>query len=512
MVRPPVAKANRIYSVLGSNKFFYFVVGLFMLQAIWIALTALYPMAFDEQFHLGIIKLYSHQHGPFFAGQPVGADTYGAVDRDPSYMYHYLMSFPYRLIAALTHSNTSQIIVLRLMSVFFIATSLFIFRRLLQYLKASPVMVNSILLIFICLPAVPFLAAQINYDTLLIPLCALAVLWTLQLYNSIMAGGTDYLLFLRLGSLCMFTSLVKYAFLPIFVVAFFVTVIAMWRTRKKQQNLRVALMKLPRLSLIVLSVLLVITLGLFAERYGINTLHYGTPIPECDQVLSVAECQSYSPWVRNYEFILTQPHVSLIRVVPYIGTWVHQQLRELVFTLTSRFIPDSKGQVVYFAPPELPIPYIMAWITFLIGIISLKFGFRKLWRRPDIRLIMIICGVYVIVLWLQNFLDYKHLGQPVAIHGRYLLPIMPLLLLLWLESIKLVFGSVRHKFNLTHLKPHLIQSWALTAFVIIFMIQGGGVLAYIVLSRSDWFWPQSNISKSLNYHARRVLNPVVIGD
>jgi hypothetical protein len=502
-------KADRIHSVLGSNKFFYFVVGLFIFQAAWIALTARYPMAFDEQFHLGIIKLYSHQKGPFFAGQPLGADTYGAVARDPSYMYHYLMSFPYRLIASVTHSVTVQIITLRFFSIGFLTAAIFIFRKLLMYLQATPVVTNSALLVFVCLPAMPFLGAQINYDNLLIPLTALSILWTLRLHASIKKGQIDFLLMGRLAVLCMMTSLVKYAYLPVFVMIFCITMWSWYRTRKTQKSLRTVLRLLPKLQTVIVCVLLLLSLGLFVERYGGNMLRYDTPIPECDQVLTVVECQSYSPWARNYEFIQTQPHVALIRAVPYVATWVHQSVRELVFTLTSRYIPDNSNTVFYFAPPELPIPYVLGWIAFGIGGLSLVCFIRTFWRKPDIRIVILISTFYIFALLIQNFLDYKHLGQPVAIHGRYLLPIMPLLLFLWFESIKSALRYIQTKVTFS---IRAFQPWLLTAFVCVFMIQGGGVIAYIVLSRSDWFWPQSQIAQHINYTVRRTLNPIVIGE
>jgi len=62
-----------------SNRFFYVTVGLLVGQALWIALSSHYPMAFDEDFHLGIIKLYAHHISPFWSAHPAGADAFGAV-------------------------------------------------------------------------------------------------------------------------------------------------------------------------------------------------------------------------------------------------------------------------------------------------------------------------------------------------------------------------------------------------------------------------------------------------
>src|ERR1700721_3858493 len=94
--------ANRILKPIRSKGFYRFVIVFFVFEAAWIALTAAYPQAFDEQFHFGLIKIYSHYLLPFLSKQPAGANQFGAVARDPSYLYHYSMSFPYRLIELIT--------------------------------------------------------------------------------------------------------------------------------------------------------------------------------------------------------------------------------------------------------------------------------------------------------------------------------------------------------------------------------------------------------------------------
>ncbi len=61
---------ERIIKLLGSSKFFWAIVVVVVLQAAWIALSGRYPMAFDEDFHLGIIRLYAHHASPFWSSQP----------------------------------------------------------------------------------------------------------------------------------------------------------------------------------------------------------------------------------------------------------------------------------------------------------------------------------------------------------------------------------------------------------------------------------------------------------
>ena len=99
--------------LIGSNKFFYLIILLFLLQSIWIPISSRYPMAFDEAFHRNIIQLHASQWSPFITNQAPLTSKYGALTTDPSYLYHYLMSWPWRLVNLLFKSDTYKIVSLR---------------------------------------------------------------------------------------------------------------------------------------------------------------------------------------------------------------------------------------------------------------------------------------------------------------------------------------------------------------------------------------------------------------
>jgi hypothetical protein len=172
--------SRRVVNLVANRKFFWVVIALLVLQAAWIALSGRYPMAFDEDFHFGIIKLYAHHLSPIWSGQPPSSDTFGAVTRDPSYLYQYLMSFPYRLINLFTRDQTILVLSLRAIDIGLFAWGLTLYRRLLLRTGASKALVHACLLIFVLIPIAPFLAAQINYDNLFLPMVALALLLVLR--------------------------------------------------------------------------------------------------------------------------------------------------------------------------------------------------------------------------------------------------------------------------------------------------------------------------------------------
>ena len=89
MIRREIAMYSRrgaawLSKALAAERCFYLIVILFGVQAVWFAFTARYPMAFDENFHFGLIQLHAQQWLPFFTSQPLHAEQFGAVVRDPS--------------------------------------------------------------------------------------------------------------------------------------------------------------------------------------------------------------------------------------------------------------------------------------------------------------------------------------------------------------------------------------------------------------------------------------------
>ena len=179
---------TRALAALSSPRFFYLIIGLLAFQALWIALSAQFPQAFDEDFHFGLIQLHAQQWLPFFAHQPAGAEVHGAVVRDPSYLYHYLLSFPYRLLSVWTPSLAVQVIALRLINIGMFIGGLFVYRALLTRLGLSRRLIHTILLFFVLTPAMPLLAANINYDNLVFLLTAALLLYVVRFIQALENG------------------------------------------------------------------------------------------------------------------------------------------------------------------------------------------------------------------------------------------------------------------------------------------------------------------------------------
>jgi hypothetical protein len=490
---------NKFLLIIKSKGFSRFVIGFFIFEAVWISITAAYPQAFDENFHFGIIKIYSHFWLPFLSKQPAGGDTYSAVARDPSYLYHYLMSFPYRFIALFTANQNLQVVLLRFINIGLFASGLVLFRKVLLKTKLSLGLSNILILLFALIPIVPQLAGQINYDNLIFPLVAMACLLSFNLIDQIKKKEPNLKTYLPLIIVCFIASMVKYAFLPIFLAidCFFLYYLIKnfgFKPLVLWKQLVIDFKRQSVLAKIVLSVALVITLGLFIQRDGINLVRYHTITPNCSAVLSDKACSSYAPWAANnarHQDVLNHNTLPDKNPLYYIGQWIYWMWYRLFFAING-----VSSQ--YLNYPPLPLPSAIAAITAIVGGVALIKYRKHIFRSsPYYGLLALISVFYVLALMVQGYSTYRFTAVLENMNGRYLVPVLFLILAFMAQG---VAYSLRRKKTLAVM---------LACLVIVFFLEGGGLLTFIQRSDASWDFNNKSIIK-LNDTTRSITKPLVI--
>ena len=489
---------TQILRVLRSPKFFVAIFVLFLFEALWIALSAAYPMVFDENTHFGIIQLHAQQLSPIFTQQPPNSGFAGALTRDPSYLFHYILSFPYRLIANLTDSLMAQVIFLRLFNIAFFATGLVLFRKLLLQTKVSPALVNVTILFFILTPVVPLLAGQINYDNLLFPVAAGMLLLATSITNTLRVKHkfpiAKILVFLTVG---MFGCLVQFAYLPVFAGGFIWLVWEFYSSMKSKKlkpirDIKKYLNDTAWHKILLVFVPFLIAFGMFFQMYGINVVRYHHLTPRCDQVLTKQECSLNGGWQRNYTAYLNNDGVDANPGL-YAASWTYRMLIAMFYTSSGGASPTAW----YLSINPLPIIFYTALVVFLLGVALIARFNRALFKgHPFLGGLVFVSLFYCLSLWLINYQDYVRLGEKVAINGRYLFVIiLPLMLLVAVAYNKLLSGKVSLKIGLFGL-------------VLVLFLQGGGALSYITSSKAGWYWPNGTIIDA-NEGAQTLVKPLI---
>lgn len=488
--------SQKCINFLRTKTFFYIIVGIFCFSALWLAFTSRYPMAFDENYHYGIIQQYAKQWSPFFNSPPPGSESLGDITRYPSYLFHYLMSFPYRLISLVTNSEPVKIMFLRILNIAMLASSFWLFKKIFEKAKLSRALGNVVLFIFTLVPVVPFLGAQISYDNASIPLTALTVLLLIKIIGSLRQKKPSTNLIIFFGILGIFSSLIKYTYLPIFAVASLYLLVALiyygskykltlFKTTAK--NFR-ALTGLQR---IALATVLILALGLFIERYGVNMAVYRTPVPDCGQILSESSCKQYGPWGRDLRLKQRRDHdVPQWKIKDYNKIWFRTTMNEFFFAIDHNYTPK----------PPLPVLFGFSQFMLRVGlVVSLLFSWKILKNR-QLRLFLILFVVYTAIVWIDNFMKFYVVHWPVAIHGRYLLPLLPLMFIVLSYGMKYLLDYIpKYKDSL---------KLATAAVCMAVMLWGGGALTYIVRSDDSWYWQNSLVTSS-NHAVKRVFDPLL---
>jgi hypothetical protein len=491
--------ANRVTALLASRRFFWFIIGFFLFESVWIAFSAVYPQAFDENFHFGLIQVYSHYWLPFLNHQPPNADVFGAVARDPSYLYHYLMSFPYRLLAQFIHSQTALVIIFRLIDVTFFTYGIVLFRRVLLKSGLSKALANLSLLLFILIPIIPQLAAQVSYDDLLFPLTAWICLMSFQVIDQIRRQSISFRTVMTLLIVAILTCLVTYAALPILAaVALFLLGYAYYKHRhhfKKLLNSFMADFKLQRVWVkILLPLLLVLAIGLLAQRDGYNLIKYHSVVPNCSTVLNVKQCSAYSVWYASYSWhqeVVTGSSSASTNIVVYSVKWLYWMWYRLFFAVNG----PASG---FYSNPPLPLPAIAGIIIATLSTLALFKWRKRLFRgNPYLLFLFTISAIYLVSLFIKGYSAYRYTAILVNMNGRYLIPVLlPMA----------VIGGMAFSIALRRMKRQKVLA---AVIISVMFLQGGGILTFMIRSDQSWYWPNSSVVK-VNSAAKRIATHVVV--
>lgn len=487
-----VARAVRKTIIIFSSRYFFWaIIALFIVQCLWIALSFRYPMLFDERYHVGVINIFSHEYLPFISHQPAtGAyDMFGNLSYGNASLYHYLMSFPNRILTSLSGSLAVQVIGMRVINILMAAAGLYVFSRLFTALGVRQILINLGILFYTLIPLVVFVSATVSYDNMLFPLTALFLLFGVRIIKSKKADARDYSLFLAIGLL---TTLVKFTFLPI-LLAGIVFVLVRDGVRHKQKllvQLKKTSTSLSRTNKVLLVVIIIAVLGLFVARYGVAVIRYGSPIPDCAKILTQQRCLASGVYAAEVSARSTKDQRLPEPIEIYAQNWVETILLQLD---TSAATTQSGRLEVGKA---LPIISLLMVSAVVIGIGAVLYRLREFLRDQRWVFLLTMSLALVGVTFLFNITTYYSVHMDLNVQTRYLLSVLPIFIVMSLIALNDILG-----------KRSIIKV-VLVIGVLVLSTQGGGVIKHIMTSEDDWYWNNATLRQT-NNALRGILTPIV---
>ncbi len=489
-MRDRINKAiNKIIRFLVSGYFFWGIIALFVFQAVWIALSFRYSMIYDEYYHFGLIEYFSHQWLPWINNQPTSLDIYGSLERNPYLLFHYLLSFPFRLVALFTDNFAAQVISMRIVNIGLFTAGLVAFNRLFKEMKIRAIFRNITLLFFVLLPVTPFVAATVNYDNAIFLLTALFMIVGLMIIKSETVKWENYALVLLIG---MVGSLMKVAFLPIFAAGFlFVAVNQILKYKKKViKNTKESFISSGVLMKMIIIIPLIVVGFLFVERFAVNIVQYRSLSPSCVIQIGADRCGANSISARGEALAKSKAGKIPMQQPEYATKWVSDML---FYAMWSGNMTSSNE--IKFTHP-LPVVYnVVFWLS-MISVFAFSYSLNKIKDLPGFWFLCGIAALYIAALFYENISDYYNYYQAVAIQGRYLVPLLPIIMLFSLLGINHV------------IKKHHTSKLIILGFIFILFLNGAGLVTHLIRSNESWNWDNQTV-RQINNNSRNVLAPFI---
>lgn len=492
--------SNLVLKGLSSNRFFWITLTCFVLLSGWIAISMSYDMVYDERHHFRAIEVYSRQFSPFIETQPSDTHDLGDLTRNGSYLYHYLMSFPYRFIELFTESIFVKVVFLRFINIAIFATVLIFLRKLIRELRFSNLIANISVFTFASFPVTSFLAATINYDSLFMLLVTIHLLVFAKLCEKRFADLRLILLLISTGAL---GGITKFPFLPIFLFTTFCSVFGVLYIHRKKAFRAIFSEKsqYKKRALKVFAILAVVSTVLFLERYAYNTVVHKSPTPSCTAIHSIESCKRSGIWDRDTR--LDEAHPDDPKNIQGMISFAIKHWYGSMTNSTTFIGGRSSSGVMELKASSHVARTALAWLgVIMIALCALVLP--SLRKNTKLMLVLGASLVYATTLFLLNYDVFIRMGVPLAIQARYILWIIPLLLAVALYGVGIFVGALYK--NTVSAKITLL---VLSAIV---FSQYGGPITFFYRYQPSWSWPDQDLVVKVNSLTGRVASRLVIGE
>lgn len=412
---------NYIKALVTHKYFLAAVLFLFAVQAIFFAAVIKYGIPADERYHFSSIQYYSDSSiasGPLSSEQdPTTLPYVRNIEDSTSYFYHYLLSFPLRIVEQISSSQQLQIFILRLINVGLGVLTLYAFKRCLDEISDNTLLKNLSVLALSMTGMYIWLSSSINYDNLA-NLLFITFIWQ----GVKTCRRPSVVLWLTLSGIGFATVLTKYTFLPEILLGIIITGYFLLRKngytiRSYGQDLKKTFEDNKWTTAIAVSFSLVFAL-MFMQRAGMNLINYHQIQPTCTKIHTQEQCLTDPLFKRNFDlkqnYSPEEKHALANSLDPFgfTGSWVYSMYSTLYYYFGHQKIESSTKKEVSAAA-----------VILMLGV-SLILVRLKIRLNRAVLFVGILVITYIALLYMFNLRTLLNYGERIAFQGRYLLPIL----------------------------------------------------------------------------------------
>ena len=426
----------------------------FVLQALFFALTIKESLPPDEAYHLKLSQVYSKT-----LSRPSNSEeTYyiGQIE-DTAFLYHWISGRIINLKDAFFPA-LSDLVTLRIVSVLTGVSSIFIAYQIIKLLTEDKLAQTLLVIMLTNTLMFVFISGGVSYDPLTTLFSLLIIYFVLKLFkHKTIENMFFFLFFLLLGALTKIT-LPPFAFIVILFL-----VIHEWKYRGKYLESLKEFWKRKKVLTILLALVILILVVLNTNLYIANFIKYKNMIPECTQVMEFDDCMKSAEYSFHHGLVESAPpRNERVTIYWYFHHWVYYQIESLygVLAHTSMILPH-KGVLCFYG----------------IFIISITLFIRNFdFKSSEQKFLSFLIVSYLFVLFF--FLNYStYIDQGIlqsGIQGRYLFPILVPIYVLIASNLSyirrsylkvglfLLFSSIFIYWNIPFFLSNVTNEWFLT--------------------------------------------------
>jgi hypothetical protein len=393
---------NKILGTL-RNKPEILVYIYFFVVTVFFALRIKLGVAPDEHHHYDLIRYYANNSLDPFLDKQNSDFALGSINSSVSYLYHYLMSYAFRLSDLI---NIDTVFGVRFVNILLGIGTLISLNYIGAALKLAKRTRIAILILIANIPMFMFLSASINYDNLVIFMTVLAVAITLGLQKKFTVQKMTALI-----AIILLGPVVKKAFLAISAALFVYAAYLIYMNRSQIRKQTESLYKKEKIKLALLGIVLLVSLSAPLIKYGTNMVHYGTLEPKCTAVLSDEQCLNYPIYARTKNYNSHPVTINPMSKDKYVVSWLDLMV-ERTYGLFGHKTFQSSAAV-------LTLVVMMAYVLIILF-------FRKVSIKSlKSTIIPALFFFYMAALIYTNHKSYVRRGNiGLAVQGRYAFPVL----------------------------------------------------------------------------------------
>ena len=493
---------KKIKGFLNSKRFFYVIVVFYLLQSLFFAFVIKPSEPLVNEYGVNvrgegvvsdgnrhIAAIYTFAKKPFFSAPgdiKMNSDQLwmGDLERFPSYFYYYALSIPVRFALFFNLSDSVIVLIIRIIGIIFGLVCLITLRKISKTLINNEAVANFSTLAIVSTGVFIYMSPAENYDIFSLMFFWLFILYSLEFIKTKDIRNLYYMsVFFFIGGIA------KYTYIPFMSLLGLVAIVMVYIKNNKKIKLNsikkriINFAKNRRLKFVLMSIIFIISFGLFFDRVGVNLIKYGSISPKCQIIHSHDECMAFGVYYRNFT---TKQDIEnnnnsdfKFDLAEYLKIWIDRYYSSTLKYYGHKDYEELKENEYY----EL---YFIALIM-LVMTIWLAFKKKGVFKK-DTR-IFIILSVLVLVIAqvlfnMRTYLNFE--GMLFAHQGRYLLSAYGLLYIIMALIGYEFYKNIGNKFSKIFVSSVVI--------VVVYLIVNLSAIPMFLkyANTPDWY---TNISK-----------------